>query len=478
MGARLGSLSSRACIKETRALNPEENQTMHASSLENMTLCYRRYIAVSPLEAKERLLVLDVGGADVNGSYRDIFSAPQFTYLAADIASDQGVDIVLEEPNRLPLDDASMDIVLCGQMLEHCEFFWLTFSEMVRVLKPGGYLFLIAPSSGPEHRYPVDCYRFYPDSYRALARYANCRLVDIWLDERGPWKDLVGVFQRHSLPDLSHKQAHPTPHPDFDPATDHGTPEEEVTCGDQPYLEALANLHQTLEPEFYLEIGVRHGRSLNLANCPATGIDPQPEITSELDFSTQLAVMTSDEFFFKGPDRELMPQPPDLVFIDGMHLFEYVLRDFMHVERISRPSTLVVVDDIFPNHPAQAERTRRTRVWTGDVWKFYRLLERKRPDLLLLPINTSPTGLLLIAGLNPGQRVLWEEYNPIVRSCLELNEPTTAILNRRGAVSGNDPLVAKLAKQLYSARRSGQDRAGVQEALLPFRDHSRQRRQT
>ena len=65
--------------------------------------------------------------------------------------------------------DGHYDALISGQAFEHVKFFWLTWMEMVRTLKPGGFIFLIAPSRGPEHRYPVDCWRFYPDSYRALA---------------------------------------------------------------------------------------------------------------------------------------------------------------------------------------------------------------------------------------------------------------------------------------------------------------------
>jgi SAM-dependent methyltransferase len=143
---------------------------MHASSMENMARCYQRYVVGSALEQQRRVRVLDLGGSDVNGSYRDIFAHPRYAYTAADIAAGPGVHLVLQDPYRLPIEDGSVDIIISGQMLEHCEFFWLTFAEMVRVLAPGGFIFLIAPSAGPEHRYPVDCYRFYPDAYRALAR--------------------------------------------------------------------------------------------------------------------------------------------------------------------------------------------------------------------------------------------------------------------------------------------------------------------
>ena len=129
-----------------------------------MYKCHDRHITGSKLEDLACVRVLDVGGADVNGSYREVFCHPRYVYTVADLVAGPGVHLVLDDPYRLPLDDASIDIVLSGQMLEHCEFFWLTFAEMVRVLRPGGFIFLIAPSSGPEHAYPVDCYRFYPDA--------------------------------------------------------------------------------------------------------------------------------------------------------------------------------------------------------------------------------------------------------------------------------------------------------------------------
>lgn len=168
---------------------------MHLTSLDNMRTCYERYVAGTDLERQPVVRVLDVGGADINGSFRDVFSGPQFTYIGADLVDGPGVSVVLDDAYRLPFADHSVEIVLSGQMLEHCEFFWLAFAEMIRVVKTDGYVFVIAPSAGPHHQFPVDCYRFLPDSYRALAKYADCRLVDVWWDARAGWHDLVGVFQ-------------------------------------------------------------------------------------------------------------------------------------------------------------------------------------------------------------------------------------------------------------------------------------------
>ena len=173
---------------------------MHATSLENMRKCYRKYIAGGPLERRSPLKVLDVGGRNVNGSYAEVFCQGNVVYLGADLQPGEGVSIILRDPYKLPLDGSSIDIVVSGQTFEHCEFFWLLFSEMVRVLKNDGFIFLIAPSAGRIHRYPVDCYRFFPDAYRALAKYTDCRLIDVWHDNRGLWNDLVGVFMNKTFP--------------------------------------------------------------------------------------------------------------------------------------------------------------------------------------------------------------------------------------------------------------------------------------
>jgi SAM-dependent methyltransferase len=407
---------------------------MHASSLENMWLCYRRYIAGGPLEARTETVVLDVGGGDVNGSYRDVFTGPPFRYRAADLAAGPGIDIVLDDPYRIPLADASVDIVISGQTLEHSEFFWRIFDEMVRVVRPEGFIFLILPSAGPIHRYPVDCYRFYPDAYAALAKHAGCVLIRSWLDERGPWRDLVGVFRRSDAPPLepvppgAASAAWPAPQ------AMSGTAEEERIAGTISYLDVLDRLHRELAPAHYLEIGVRHGASLALARGRATGVDPAPAVDRVLPPTTRLVTLTSDDFFASDPgDNPPDLRPPDLCLIDGMHLFEYALRDFMNLERRAAAGAVIAIDDIFPNHPAQAERKRRSRAWTGDVWRLAEVLRRYRPDLFLLPLDTAPTGLLLVAGLDPANRILWDGYNTILRQTRELAGPPQSVLTREGS---------------------------------------------
>lgn len=174
---------------------------MHASSYEHMARLVAGYMPV-----EQSLQIVDIGSYDVNGSYRPLFASPRWHYRGIDLSPGPNVDIVLESPYRLPLADESCDVVVSGQVFEHVEFFWLAWQEMLRVLKPGGVILLIAPSRGYEHRYPVDCWRFYPDSFRALARYGACDLLEVSTDweehadaASATWGDTVGVFRKNHI---------------------------------------------------------------------------------------------------------------------------------------------------------------------------------------------------------------------------------------------------------------------------------------
>lgn len=166
------------------------------------------------LNPATRLKIADIGSYDVNGSYRPLFENPGWHYQGLDLAAGPNVDLVLSSPYRLPFAPESLDVVISGQAFEHVEYFWLTWQEVVRALKPGGKVFLIAPSRGPEHRYPVDCWRFYPDAYRALARWSATDLIEVSTDwqphpeeDSAAWGDTVGVFVKPHAWSLKRKAA-------------------------------------------------------------------------------------------------------------------------------------------------------------------------------------------------------------------------------------------------------------------------------
>ena len=242
-----------------------------------------------------------------------------------------------------------------------------------------------------------------------------------------------------------------------------GRPEEEMTSGSEDYLATLARIHDALCPELYLEIGVREGRSLELARGTAIGIDPAMRLVEPMPRAA-LFHGTSDEFFAVHTEVAI-DIPVDLAFIDGLHLFEYALRDFRNIEKRASPSGLVVVDDIFPSCAVQGSRHRRTRAWTGDVWRLVRCLAEERPDLLLLPLDCSPAGLLLIAGLDPSHDGLWTRYDAIIERHLLacLGEPPPEVIARSGAIEPDNPLLDDLLATLrrHASQRSEREKCAI-----------------
>lgn len=181
------------------------------------------------------------------------------------------------------------------------------------------------------------------------------------------------------------------------------------------YLQFLSSVHRLLEPKRYLEIGVRHGDSLALARCRAVGIDPAFTLSSALDCDLALFRTTSDEYFARPePLAATGGKPFDLAFIDGLHLFEFALRDFINVERNSSARSVIVFDDMLPRTIVEAARVRHTAAWTGDVYPIIAVFAKYRPDLIVIPVDTQPTGLLLVMGLDPANTVLADNYAAIL----------------------------------------------------------------
>ena len=181
------------------------------------------------------------------------------------------------------------------------------------------------------------------------------------------------------------------------------------------YLDLLADVHRRLGPRAYLEIGVAGGRSLALAGCRSVGIDPAYRITAELNGDVALFRTTSDEYFSR-PDP-LAPTkgvPFDMAFIDGLHLFEFALRDFIFAERHASARGIIIFDDVLPRSVDEAARERHTSAWTGDVFWVLEVLARYRPELVVVPLNTSPTGLLTVFGLDPTSTVLADNFDQIL----------------------------------------------------------------
>lgn len=115
---------------------------------------------------------IDIGSQDINGTYKQLCS--QFaSYTGADIAEGPNVDILLPERRWLASVGKQYEIIISGQCLEHVRKPWEWILEVKSLMKPDGWLFLIAPYSWRIHRYPLDCWRILPDGMEALLETAD-----------------------------------------------------------------------------------------------------------------------------------------------------------------------------------------------------------------------------------------------------------------------------------------------------------------
>jgi SAM-dependent methyltransferase len=179
---------------------------MHPSALLNAKIFFQTYTT-----SETSATVVDIGAQNVNGSMKDV--APRsLRYIGVDFINANGVDVVLTDPYSLPFENESVDIVVSSSCLEHSEMFWVLYLEVLRILKPGGLFYINVPTNGDFHRYPVDCWRFYPDSGQALVTWAKRNgyqplLLESFVDDKymGIWNDYVAVF----LKDEKHLAEHP-----------------------------------------------------------------------------------------------------------------------------------------------------------------------------------------------------------------------------------------------------------------------------
>ena len=177
----------------------------------------------------------------------------------------------------------------------------------------------------------------------------------------------------------------------------------------RPYYHLLGRIHRHLKPRTYVEIGVCCGDAIVLADKSEVciGIDPAPNIRVVLPRLAKIYKMTSDAFFVdKSLTAQLRKTPVDLAFIDGMHRFEFALRDFINLERYSKRDATILVHDCRPLDRATSTREQNTAFWTGDVWKLVVCLKKYRPDLQIRTADAAPAGLTIIRGLDPESATL------------------------------------------------------------------------
>ena len=145
------------------------------------------------------------------------------------------------------------------------------------------------------------------------------------------------------------------------------------------YIEFLKALHIHLTPRSYLEVGTSTGASLEVAGCDTIAVDPRFEVKAGASGDrtrTFFFQMTSDDFFATEDAPALLGRPVDMAFLDGLHRFEYLLRDFIGAEAACHPLSLILLHDCVPSNtrmalrqfqPGDSSEGDAAGRWTGDV---------------------------------------------------------------------------------------------------------------
>lgn len=403
----------------------------YISSLDNLRVALKRHVLnQSHLTSPHVLQVTIIG----------LGSGPDYAQVLTGINSESRTI----NPNEVAsIASHSMDVVIIGPDVE------LSAAQIIAA----------------ENALSSDGILIVAGSAAAQASPAQIHTTDVWKSPFGASLETITTFcfgaaMTECQTDLTLALATPVQNsfpPDVPEEVEHG-------AGTLGCYEFLVDLHKYVEPRFYTEIGVEYGASLKLAQCPALGIDPAPQLSVPIATQHSISYTTSDDYF-RLADTSTM-KAIDLCYIDGMHQIEFALKDFMNMERFCHAGSVVIVDDIYPAHPLQGERIRQSRYWTGDIWKIIPILQLHRPDLIVMPVDTDPTGSLMVLGLDPNNNVLWDHFDSIIDHAINtMTEVPESIIERTEKF---DPR-ARLMKKIFKLIRKHRGKPSMAGALDDIR---------
>lgn len=163
---------------------------MHSSVITFLS----KNVTVEDIKGKR---VLEVGSYDVNGTPRPTLSklGPS-SYIGMDASPGPSVDVAANaELLSLIFGEASFDVVISTEMLEHVKDWKKIIVELKRVLKPSGLLLLTTRSFGfPYHGYPGDFWRYSIEDFQKI--FSDMETLFLGTDPEAP-----GVFYKGRKPD-------------------------------------------------------------------------------------------------------------------------------------------------------------------------------------------------------------------------------------------------------------------------------------
>ncbi len=103
--------------------------------------------------------------------FQKLIEAKEIVYTKVDMEfyPDENNLVANAENLKAVVSDASQDIVMAVELLEHTEHFWFVVDELIRICKVGGYIFVSVPSFDyPKHEYPIDQWRIGPKTLKSF----------------------------------------------------------------------------------------------------------------------------------------------------------------------------------------------------------------------------------------------------------------------------------------------------------------------
>ena len=116
---------------------------------------------------KEGKEVLEVGSRIVTGtSFRHLFE--KSTYVGFDYYEGDNVDVVGDAHKLSDYFDKKFDLIFSFSVFEHLAMPWQVSLEMIKLLKPGGYIFIETHYSYSSHERPWHFFQFSENALNVL----------------------------------------------------------------------------------------------------------------------------------------------------------------------------------------------------------------------------------------------------------------------------------------------------------------------
>ena len=225
-------------------------------------------------------------------------------------------------------------------------------------------------------------------------------------------------------------------------ATGAANREEQGRGRELPRAMVMRRLLALYDEPRYLEIGVARGRTFHKLTATAAqmvAVDPMFRFDAE-DAARERPharyhEVTSDEYFgsIVGPDEQF-----DVIYLDGLHVFEQTLRDLLNALHHLQPKGVIVIDDVRPPTYLASLPDRESffrvrdwlgsddRRWMGDVFKVLFFVDTFCQQLSYRTISN-----------NHGQAVVWRRRRTAVT---ERDAAQIAALDFAQLVAGEEVL--------------------------------------